>query len=135
MEDYFPTTPRPRRASLIKKPLPPAPTSREIQYAISVGMHKVHSQHFGSSSSSSYNEPHQADNRTISISEDRSYQSECELFGDNESTTDSRRLATATERAIALLRNKSGFDPVFKESCTFNSSKESKIRPAERSER
>ena len=134
MEDYFPTTPRPRRASLIKKPLPPAPTSREIQYAISVGMHKVHSQHFASSSSS-YNEPHQADNRTISISEDRSYQSECELFGDNESTTDSRRLATATERAIALLRNKSGFDPVFKESCTFNSSKESKIRPAERSER
>jgi hypothetical protein len=134
MEDYFPNTPRPRHASQIKKPLPPAPTSREIQYAISVGMQKVHSHHFASSSSF-YDEPHRAENRTVSISKDRSYQTECEEFHHNESRTDSKRIVTAMERAIALLRKKSSFDPVFKESSNFNSSKESKIRPAERSER
>jgi hypothetical protein len=134
MEDYFPNTPRPRHASQIKKPLPPAPTSREIKYAISVGMQKVHSHHF-TSSSSLYNDIHPAENRTISISKDRSYQSECEEFRHNESTTDSKRMVTAAEKAIASSRNKSSFDPVFKESSSFNSSKESKIRPAERSER
>lgn len=132
MDDCRPDTPRPRHVSQIKKPLPPAPTLREIRYAISVGMHKVHSQHLALLSSS-FKGPHQADTRPHSICKERSYQSECERFRRNESSTNSRHMAIATNRVISSLSDIGNFDPAFTESCNFNTSKESIIRPAERS--